>query len=231
MKEILGEQINEVLKQEDLEVIKEIKADQKIMKNIKDLNVKSTTKGVHMDFLRRFAVSDDGSRAWGIHITEFPKCRLLMQDFETGDSLAYDYEHQKLALAFMVAEDLNLAISGGNDYKTVLHCLQSGKTLQVLKLGIGSIPCFYRLGSLVAVGGHKQVSFFDLITRKQMEMLPVQVECEVRCMEMNIKESSEENHLPQSILFVGGSKSSKLTEIILPKEIVSKSNSDLLLLF
>jgi hypothetical protein len=153
MKQILGEDIHNLIKEKDFQ---SIKADEENMTNINDLQVKSTTKGVFMEFSKYLAVSQDEPKAWGIHLTESPKCRLLMQDFETGESLAFDYEHQDIAMTVMVAGDLNLAMTGGNYHRTVLHCLRSGKTLNVLILNIGSIICCYRLGSVVAVAGLKK---------------------------------------------------------------------------
>jgi hypothetical protein len=225
MKQILGEDINEMIKEKDFHSIKGIEADEKNMKNIQDLEFKSTRKGVFICYLKRLAVSRDGSKAWGIHMTESPKCRLLMEDFENGDPLVYNYEHQKLALAVMVAEDLNLAMTGGNDNKTVLHCLHTGKTLKVLNLGIGGIGCFYNLENVVAVGGYKQVVFFDPITLEKMEIPFVKVECDVKCIQIGIKKSPRENR-SQPILFVGGNLSSKLTKILLPKDTIKKSNPD-----
>jgi hypothetical protein len=223
MKQILGEDINQMIKEKDFQSIKAIKGNEKNMTNINDLQVKSTTKGIFMEYLKILAVSHDGSKTWGIHVTEFPKCRLLMQDFKTKESLAYNYEHDQLALAVMVAEDLNLAMTGGNDEKTVLHCLESGKTLKVLKLGIGGIGCFFQLGSVVAVSGYNELVFFDLITQKKMEIHSLKVECSVSCMQISLKKSLKVKY-PQPILFVGGDESSKLTKIILPKEITEKSN-------
>jgi hypothetical protein len=223
MKHILGEEINQLLEKGDLHPIRGMEAERNAMESVKDLQVKSTSKGVHMDHLRRFAVSRDGSRAWGIHFTEYPKCRLLMEDFEGGDSLVYDHEHQHLALAFIIAESLNLAVTGGRDKKIVLHCLQSGRTLKVLEMGTESVTCFYLFGSVAAVAGKRKVSFLDLITLEIMKTLPVEVECDVKCMQMGIKKSSKEKEPPFHVLFVGGSSSTKLTEIILPKEIENKS--------
>jgi hypothetical protein len=226
MAEILGEEIEELIKEGDIQAIKRIKADEHSIQSIQDLQVKSTNKGVSTDFLGSLAVSDDGSKAWGIHITEIMpgKCRLLMQNFETGKSLIYNYEHQNLTCALMVAKDLNLAITGGHDEKTVLHCLQTGKTLKVLTLGIQKIACFYRVESVIAVGGDQQVIFLDLNSEETMNMLSVEVDCLIFCMQLIIKKSSKEKQCPQHILFAGGSNSNKLTKIILPKQISSKSN-------
>jgi hypothetical protein len=103
-----------------------------------------------------------------------------------------------------------------------LHSLHSGKTLKVVK-DLGGVGCLFRVGSVVAFGGKKQIIFYDLITQKQMEICPVKVECDVKCMQIGIKKSPRDNH-PQPILFVGGCNSSKLTEITLPKKIADKSN-------
>jgi hypothetical protein len=232
MKQILGEEIDKLIKEKYFQSIKDLKADEENMMDIQDLKVESTTKGLDMSYLRRLAVSDDGSKAWGIHITESPKCRLLMQDFKTKKSLVYGYEHQDITLAVMVAEDLNLAMTGGNDEKTVLHCLRSGKTLKVVQ-DFGAIGCIFRLGSVVALNNenddnenydnHDEIVFFDLITQKQMEILPVKVECDVSCMQIGIKKLPQQNH-PQAMLFVGGHDSSKLTQINLPKEMTERSN-------
>jgi hypothetical protein len=228
MEQVLGGEIEVLLKEGDIQAIKGIKADEQSMRSIQDLQVKSTNKGVRIDLLRLLAVSDDGSKAWGVHITEHElrKCRLLRQDFERGKSLLYNYEHQTLALALMVVESFDLVITGGYDEKIVLHCLQSGKTLKVLDLGIGVIHCLYGRGSVVAVGGEKQVVFLDLVSQKRMDILPVEVECDITCMQLNIKKSSQENDSSQFILFVGGWCSTKLTEITLPEEIASKSNKN-----
>jgi hypothetical protein len=127
-------------------------------------------------------------------------------------------------LAVLVAEDLGLAMTGGLDSKTVLHCLETGKTLKVLELGIGGIRCLYRLGSVTGVSGYETIIFFDMINQNKMDILPVNVECDVICMQMGIKKSLHKNHPHQTILFVGGSESIELTKIALPEEITKRSN-------
>jgi hypothetical protein len=228
MEEILGEEIGKLIKKGDIQSIKEIKADEQSMKNIQDLQVKSTRKGIFMESIIELEVSDDGSRVWGIHITDYNSCKyqLLMEEFESGKSLLYNYEHQEMTDALIVAEDLNLVITGGEDKKIILHCLETGKTLKVLDLGVGRIPCFYRLGSVVAVAKDKEINFFDLVGKKKMDMLPVKVKCIVTCMQLSIIKSPEEKNSYQHILFVGGFNSTNLTKTILPQEISEKSNQD-----
>jgi hypothetical protein len=228
MQHILGEEIEELIKQGDIRAIKGIKADYASIKKIQDIQVKSTGKKVWMDLLRYLEISDDGSKAWGISIfecdSETMKCKLVMHNFETGNSLVYNYQHQNLTLTLTVSEDLNLAVTGGFDDKIVLHCLESGKTLKVLDLGIGALSCFYKLGSVVAIAGEKQVIFFDLLTKRRMKMLSVEVDCVIRCMQLSIEKSSQGEHSSQSTLFVGASDSTELIKIILPKKIAIKSN-------
>jgi hypothetical protein len=232
VKEVLGEEIGKLIKEGNMQAIKRIKADETSIKNIQDLQVKSTRKGVCMIFLRQLAVSEDGSKAWGIHITEHDsesnsqKSRLLMQNFETGKSLVFNYEYQNLGCALMVAETLNLAITGGCDQKPVLHCLQTGKTLKVLDLGVGGICCFFRFGSVVAVNADEEVIFLDLTTQKIKDISQIKIEPNVICMQSSIRNSLEDKDSPQPILFLGGLKSTKLTRIIVPKIIISKSNQD-----
>jgi hypothetical protein len=230
MKQILGEEIEELIKQGDIQAIKEIKADEASMKNIQDVQVESTNKGVWMNDSKQLGVSANGSQAWGFYITEydsqseFYKCQLLLQNFTTDKSLLYNYEHQQIACALIVAEDLNLCISGGYDDKIVLHCLHTGRTLKVVDLKMRGIRCFYRVGNVVAVGGREQVMFWDMTTKETMKMYPVKVESFVKCLMLSVKESSDEKQSVQRTLLVGGYHSSVFTEIILPEEITKRSN-------
>jgi hypothetical protein len=227
MEQVLGGDINHLLKEGDFQAIGEMKGGTQRIKSIEDIWVESTSKGVYMRLLKRFSVSSDGSKTWGVHITESEKSRVLMQDFETGECLGYDYEHKESVLAVVVAEDLDLVITGGYDGKTVLHCLETGETLKVLDVGVKGVYCLFRLGSVVAVAGKKQVEFLDLVTQKTMQMVSVEVECNVRCMQLGRKRSSRKNHPSRPILLIGGSFSTKVAEIKLPKEIVRRSTRSL----
>jgi hypothetical protein len=176
-----------------------------------------------MDFISQLSVSPCGKCIWGVHITEYPKSRLLMQCFQTRKSLLYNYEHQDIVLAVMIAEDLGLAMTGGRDNKAVLHCLQSGKTIKVLDFGV---ECLFRLGSVVALAVYdkEQIRFFDLVEQKMLNISPIETGLIIFFMQMRIGKFLKNNSNPQLSLLVEGTNSI-LMEIILPELITQKSNT------
>jgi hypothetical protein len=222
MKAILGDEINELIERKDLQAIENIKTDDESVIDIDQLPLLKTPKGVYTDLIRNLSVSRCGERIWGVHYTEYPKWRLLMQCFRTRKIMVFNYEHQNGAMSVIVAENLGLAMTSGRDRKTVLHCLISGKTIKVVDIGVS---CFYRLGSVVALGDSdkKKVRFFDLVKKKMLDVVPVETGFFILCMQMSIRNSLRNNQHPQSSLFLGGYKSSKIVKIILSKEIIQKS--------
>jgi hypothetical protein len=122
----------------------------------------------------------------------------------------------------MIAEDVGLAMTSGIDGKTVLYCLESGKTIKVLEI---RATCLFGLGSVVAVADclQTEVRFFDLIKQKMLDIPPIETGFVVLCVQMCIKNSLRNNPHPQSSLFVGGMESTEIMEIILPETITQKS--------
>jgi hypothetical protein len=145
-----------------------------------------------------------------------------MQCFKSSETLFYDYENPNNIYAVMVAEDLKLAMTAGVGSKTVLHCLELGRTLRVFEMGTRSIRCLYKLGGVVAVGGKQEVSFFDLIEQRVMNQCPIKTECVITCMKMGVRKSPKTINKENIILFVGGVDSTQLANIILPKAITDK---------
>jgi hypothetical protein len=182
-----------------------------------------TPKGVFANFTTSLVISHDGDRIWSVRLLKKNKFRLLMQCFKTRKSLFFNFEHKKQVLSVMVAEDLGMVLSGGLDHKVVLHCLYTGKTIRVLKLGIRTIYCFLRLGNVVAIGGKHTVVFYDLPKQKVMEIPAIKTECIISCMQLGIEKSSKKLQKNKCILLVGGPESTKLKHIILPKSIRKKS--------
>jgi hypothetical protein len=220
MKAILGNEINELINKNDFQAIGKIKADDESIIEIDQLPLLKTPKGVLTDSIKDLSGSLSGERIWAMHITKYPKCRLLMQCFRTKKSLVFNYEHQNLTYAVIIAEDLGLGMTGGDDGKTVLHCLLSGKTIKILDIGVS---CFFRLGSVVAVADfEKEVKFFDLIKQKMLDIVPVKTVYDILCIQSCIRKSLKNNPHPQLSLFLGGF-SKKIIEIILPEEITKKS--------
>jgi hypothetical protein len=120
----------------------------------------------------------------------------------------------------MVAEDLGLAMTGG-DCETVLHCLESGKTKEVLGFGV---TCLLRFGSVVALTTiDKTVRFFDLIDEKMLDITPVNTGFFIYCMQLCVRRSLDMDQYSQLVLFLGGLKSTKIMEIRLPKALSCRS--------
>jgi hypothetical protein len=221
MKAILGDEINELIQNNDLQAIENIQVNDESIIDIEKLPLLKTPKGVFTDSKKQLSVSQCGERFWGVHVTKYPNFRLLMQCFRTRKSLLFNYEHQGLISAVMVAEDLGLAMTVGHDDKTVLHCLDSGSTIKVFGI---DVSCLFRLGSVVAVADfEKEVRFFDLIKQKMLDLPLVEIDFDVLCMQICTRKSPKNNKDCQSSLFLGGINSTQIIEIILPKAITQKS--------
>jgi hypothetical protein len=228
MKVILGEEINELIEKKDFQGIENIQVDDGDIVDIDQLPLVKTPKGINLELIKNLFVSHCGERVWGSHITEHPKCKLLMQCFRTKKSLLFNYEHQKITSAMMIAEDLGLAMTGIYSGITVLHCLISGKTIKVLDI---RITCFYRLGSVVVVTDfEEQISLFDLVKQQILDIAPAEIGLDITCMQRCIRQSPKNNQESQLILFLGEIDSTEITEIILPEAIAKKSIINLIFL-
>jgi WD40 repeat protein len=221
---ILGDEINELLKKKDFQSIQDIHAGDESIFQIEELPALVTPKGVYIESVKFFKVSHDGNRIWGLYLLKNLKCVLMMQCMRTRKSLIFNYVHQKPVLSVIVSEDLGLAMTGGADNKAVLNCLETGRTIKVIKFGIPSIHCLLRLGSVVAVGGKRTVLFFDLIEQEIMEIESIKTECIIDNMKLVIKKTSKHQNDIKWVLLVGGCNSNKLKGINLPKSITNKSN-------
>jgi hypothetical protein len=184
-------------------------------------------RGILINLKRSLKLSDDGERLWGLHLFEKKKCLVLMQCLKSQKSFLFNYEHQNLAFSVMVAEDLGLAMSGGTDTKVVLHCLNTGKTIKVLELGIKAIFCFQRLGSVVAISGEQMVVFFDLIKREIMTTSPIKIKGIIICMQLRMKQYSENLNKEEWSLILGGSDAKQLISLSLP-ELINEKSKDIL---
>jgi WD40 repeat protein len=134
-----------------------------------------TKKGIHLNYPKSIAVSENGDFVWGNHIIKDRKCKLLRQCFSTGELFLYDYLHEDLIMSVLVVEDLQTVISGGEDKKAVLYDLDSGKIKQIFDLQYGFLTCLFRVGNVVALGHERRVRFFDLVNRKYMGVPHVQL--------------------------------------------------------
>jgi WD40 repeat protein len=223
MKAILGDEINELIENKDFKTIEKIQADDKDIIDIETLPLMKTPKGVYTDSISQLSVSRCGERVWASYTPQPFKWKLLMQCFRTKKSLLYNFEHRDTVSAVIVSEDLGLAMTGGDDDIAVLYCLESGKTIKVFGT---EVSCLLRVGSIVAVTDHdKEVRFFDLIKRKMLGVVPVEIGFDVLCMQLCIRKSFKNNQDSQLLLFLGGLESTEITEIILPEEIIKKSIS------
>jgi hypothetical protein len=162
-------------------------------------------------------VSRNGDFIWGIHLTEYPKGKVLRQCFSTGESLLYDYEHEKAALSLLVVKDLKTVISGGSDNKAVLHDLDSGKTTKIIDLQYGYLSCLFRLGNVVGIGDKDRITFLDVLNKKYMNVIHVKLGGGAYCMLIRGGKSKGGN-----VELLVGNQSQKLKQIILVNKLVKE---------
>jgi hypothetical protein len=140
------------------------------------------------------------------------------------DPLYYDYEHEDVGVAVMVAEDMNLALSGGNDQRTVLHDLRTGQTRHIIPMQNGGLSCIHRLGIYVAFGDENFVWFYDLLEQCQVSMENIQINgLQSLCMQLG-KVTGANDGESKVTLFVGGMDSSTLTLVNLPDSFLPLKN-------
>jgi hypothetical protein len=127
----------------------------------------------------------------------------------------------------MMNEELNLAISGANDLKTIIYNLRSGEVMKKFELGIRTSSILYNLGTFLLVGGKRT---FRLIDQKKLEQVYVDwsgfdFDCEF-AKDMKLISDNE-----KSFLYLGGQNSNKITKVMLPKMVtkMSKKRSFILL--
>ena len=161
----------------------------------------------------------------GIHMMESPECRVVKTWFNSEKTLEYNYEHQNMEICAMMAEDMNLAMSGGRNEQFVLYNLTTGDVLGVFQLGIGRIYGLLRMGNVVFVGGRsKEVKVFDLVSQEEISTEKITTQCYIYCMSIGnqLPSGSSEKQLT---LLVGGWGTPNVTSVKLPENVSEKSKS------
>ena len=143
---------------------------------------------------------------------------LIKFDFKTRKSIVFSHEHFDFGFCVMLNEKKNLVMSGGNDERVVCYDLDTGYVKKVFNLGIGRIFYLLNIRGITFVYGSKNVKFINQINMKSIETNEITANCStVNCMSWEIKNSFD------IFLYMGGSYSSKLSRLKIPKEICALS--------
>lgn len=179
-----------------------------------------------MDFVRAMSVSVRGTFALGIHIVEYPRSRMVKMCFESNEVLEYQYEHEFMGLCTLLAEDLNLAVSGGNDFKVAVHNLRTGDVLNVFDLQVRGIRSLLRLGSVLSVGGaNGKIKMLDLMSRKEVPTDQIVVEGEITCMSVG-RGRSKKSGKKGLFLLVGELNTSNMITVEVPHDIAKNGSGN-----
>ncbi|MEL6803105.1 MAG: hypothetical protein AAFO91_04880 [Bacteroidota bacterium] len=178
----------------------------------------SSCEGVWLNFVNGLSVSSCGDKVWACRIQKKVDnryiSRLMVQDFQK-DSRMYDYEHQNLILCVSVSEAFDVCLSGGYDQTLAVHDLESRKLLFTLDMN-HQVSCLLDLGSAVAVGDGHTVRFLDLDI-KQIGREPgvKTLGDSIACMDLSLGKTTQNG---QMYVLVGGSNSSQIDKVAVPKE-------------
>ena len=220
--ELLGQTALNLCEQGNFEKMMNYKSDKII--DEKDITIESNDFEFSIDFPRSIAVSSCGHKVWSFHLTpkDKKKTAVILYNFEKNSTNVYECKHQKHGICILVAEDLDLLISGGDNKKLIIHNLKTRKTIKIIDLK-NNISFFKRLGRLVAIGISNKIVFLDLVSYEILKQQKEQFACtKIMCIETApVKEENSDKK--KLAIFVAGRKSNEIKKICLLEEYFQRS--------
>ena len=168
--------------------------------------------GVYCEFSRSMAVTTQGD-ALGFHVKTNGRVQIVKQGLNSKACLFFSFKHRKYVSSLRVFERLNLVLSGGVDKKLVTHSLNSGKTLQVLSVGL--VSCIFGVSEFAFSSEDSHLRLVSLKCDKSPQTLQlIKTDCsQVECMQV----VPALNDQTESTLLLGGHR--HLTGLNLPEDI------------